>query len=52
LNLRIKPRKRLVHNKPAALTLPGGINEGGSADFMHDTLDATMEWAKNRGIHI
>jgi hypothetical protein len=45
-------RKRLVHDKPAALTLPGGINEGWSADFIHDTLDATIGWAKDRGIHI
>jgi putative transposase len=39
LNLRIKPRKRLVHDKPAALTVPGSINEVWSMDFMHDILD-------------
>jgi putative transposase len=39
LNLRIKPRKRLVRDKPAALTVPGAINEVWSMDFMHDMLD-------------
>ena len=28
-----------MHVKPAAQTLPGGINEGWSADFMRDTFD-------------
>jgi putative transposase len=27
LNLRIKPRKRLVRDKPGALTVPEGINK-------------------------
>jgi putative transposase len=39
LNLRIKPRKRLVSDKPAALTVPGAINEVWSMDFVHDMLD-------------
>ena len=39
LNLRIKPRKRLVREKPEPLTVPGGINEVWSMDFMHDQLE-------------
>jgi putative transposase len=39
LNLRIKPRKRLVRDKPQALTVPSRINEVWSMDFMHDMLD-------------
>ncbi len=39
LNLRIKPRKRLVREKPEALTVPGGINQVWSMDFMHDQLE-------------
>jgi putative transposase len=39
LDLRIKPRKRLVREKPAALTVPSRINEVWSMDFIHDTLD-------------
>jgi len=39
LNLRIKPRKRLVRDKPQALTVPSRINEVWSMDFMHGTLD-------------
>jgi len=38
LNLRIKPRKRLVREKPLALTVPERINEVWSMDFMHDQL--------------
>jgi len=38
LNLRIKPRKRLVRDKPAALVVPLGINQVWSIDFMHDQL--------------
>jgi putative transposase len=38
LNLRIKPRKRLVREKPEALTVPQGINQMWSIDFMHDQL--------------
>ena len=37
--MRIKPRKRLVRDKPAALTVRGGINEVWSMDYMHDMLD-------------
>jgi len=38
LNLRIKPRKRLVREKPEALTVPIEINKVWSMDFMHDQL--------------
>ena len=39
LNLRIKPRKRLVREKPAPLHVPQAINEVWSMDFMHDQLE-------------
>ena len=39
LNLRIKPRKRLVRDKPEALTAPEGINQVWSMDFMHNQLE-------------
>jgi putative transposase len=38
LNLRIKPKKRLVREKPEALAVPDKINECWSMDFMHDQL--------------
>ncbi len=38
LNLRIKPRKRLVREKPQALAVPQAINAVWSMDFMHDQL--------------
>ena len=38
LNLRIKPRKRLIREKPEALTVPLEINQFWSMDFMHDQL--------------
>ena len=38
LNLRIKPKKRLVREKPATLIVPDGINQVWSMDFMHDQL--------------
>ena len=38
LNLRIKPRHRLVREKPWPLAVPGRINETWSMDFMHDQL--------------
>ena len=38
LNLRIKPRKRLVREKPEALAVPSDINATWSIDFMHDRL--------------
>ena len=39
LNLRIKPRKRLVRGKPEPLSVPQAINEVWSMDFMHDQLE-------------
>ena len=38
LNLRIKPRKRMVREKPATLAVPVASNEVWSMDFMHDQL--------------
>ena len=38
LNLRIKPRKRLVREKPEALMVPMAMNQVWSMDFMHDQL--------------
>jgi len=38
LNLRIKPKKRLVRDKPEPLTIPLTINTVWSMDFMHDAL--------------
>ena len=39
LNMRIKPKKRLIRDKPEALAVPTAINECWSMDFMHDQLD-------------
>jgi len=38
LNLRIKPKKRLIREKPDALAVPDNINQCWSMDFMHDQL--------------
>jgi len=38
LNLRIKPKKRLVRSKPDKLSVPANINQVWSMDFMHDQL--------------
>ena len=38
LNLRIKPHKRLVREKPVPLAVPEGANDTWSIDFMHDQL--------------
>jgi putative transposase len=38
LNLRIKPKKRLVREKPEPLAEPAAINQVWSMDFMHDQL--------------
>lgn len=38
LNLRIKPKKRLVREKPQPLAVPDAINQVRSMDFMHDQL--------------
>lgn len=38
LNLRIKPRQRIVREKPEALAVPETINQTWSMDFMQDQL--------------
>lgn len=38
LNLRIKPRQRIVRDKPEPLAVPATINQTWSMDFMHDQL--------------
>lgn len=38
LNLRIKPKKRLVREKPKPLAVPQALNDCWSMDFMHDQL--------------
>lgn len=38
LNLRIKPKKRIIRAKPEPLAVPEAINQVGSMDFMHDPL--------------
>lgn len=38
LNLRIKPKKRIVREKPEPLAVPNTINQCWSMDFMHDPL--------------
>lgn len=48
LNLRIKPRKRLVREKPEPLTVPEHCNEVWSMDFMHEQLeDGRSIWLLN-----
>ncbi len=39
LNLRIKPRRRLVRAKPESLAVPQAMSEVWSMDFMHDQLE-------------
>lgn len=39
LNLRIKPKRRLVRDVPQPLGVPEAINQVWSMDFMHDNLD-------------
>jgi putative transposase len=39
LNLRIKPKRRLVRELPQPLAVPEAINQVWSMDFMHDNLD-------------
>jgi len=38
LNLRIKPKKRIIRKKPEPLVVPKRSNESWSMDFMHDQL--------------
>lgn len=39
LNLRIKPKKRLIRERPETLSVPKTINQCWSMDFMHDQLE-------------
>ena len=39
LNLRIKPKKRLVRHTPEPLAVPEAINTTWSMDFMHDQIE-------------
>ena len=38
LNLRIKPKKRILREKPQPLAVPAALNQVWSMDFMHDQL--------------
>jgi putative transposase len=38
LNLRIKPKRRIVRERPEPLAVPEAINQSSSMDFMHDSL--------------
>jgi putative transposase len=38
LNLRIKPKQRIIRDKPDKLKVPSKLNEVWSMDFMHDQL--------------
>jgi putative transposase len=38
LNLRIKPKRRIVRERPEPLAVPEAINQSWSMDFMHDSL--------------
>lgn len=38
LNLRIKPKRRLIREVPQPLAVPNAVNEAWSMDFMHDHL--------------
>jgi putative transposase len=40
LNMRIKPKKRIVREKPEPLAQPAAINQSWSMDFMHDQLQS------------
>jgi putative transposase len=45
LTMRIRPKKRLVREKPEALAAPQAISETWSMDFMHDQLaDGLSYW--------
>jgi putative transposase len=39
LNLRIRPKKRLVRESPEPLSVPEALNQVWSMDFMHDLLE-------------
>jgi len=42
LNLRIKPRKRIVRERPEPLAVPDTIKQVWSMDFMHDQLSCRL----------
>ena len=44
LNLRIKPRRRLVREKPDKLLVPGAPNDTWSLDFMADSLSGGQKF--------
>ncbi len=44
LNLRIKPKKRLVRERPEPLAVPATINNCWSMDFMHDQLSDSRNY--------
>ena len=44
LNLRIKPKKRLVRERPQPLAVPTRMNDCWSMDFMHDSLSDTRSY--------
>ncbi len=39
LNLRIKPKNRIIREKPEPLSVPDVVNQIWSMDFMHDSLE-------------
>jgi putative transposase len=39
LNLRVKPKKGIIREKPVPLAVPEKINQMWSMDFMHDQLE-------------
>lgn len=44
LNMRIKPKRRLVREKPDVLAVPRAPNECWSMDFMHDSLENSRQY--------
>lgn len=56
LNLRVKPRKRLVRDKPQPLAVPQQSNQVWSMDFMHDQLeggaDKNLDYLEVVHVHI
>lgn len=52
LNLRIKPKKRLIRAKPEPLAVPEAVNQGWSMDFMHDQLFNVIDDYNREGLII
>jgi len=44
LNMRIKPKKRLIREKPDSLIVPESINQCWSMDFVHDSLEGGISY--------